>query len=265
MKRDAHIHSPFCPHGTKDDFEKYINKAIILGFTDITFTEHAPLPNGFTDPTPMQDSGMVIKNLYPYIEKLKELKKQYASKIRIRIGLEVDFIIGYERQTRDFLNDIGPQLDDAILSVHFLKHNHIYTCIDYSSEKFLEFAETVGTVKEVYSLYYETVKESISSDLGPYKPKRIGHPTLVHKFQLAHQQKIDDHKQIEEILQLMALNDYELDVNGAGLSKKDCKEPYPPLQYVKLADALKIPLVFGSDAHQVTDLHQHYDKIFPLR
>lgn len=114
-------------------------------------------------------------------------------------------------------------MDDAILSVHFLKHDNTYTCIDFSSETFLEFAEAVGTVKEIYNLYYETVKESISADLGPYKPKRIGHPTLVHKFQLAHQQKIDDHKQIEEILQLMAVKDYELDVNGAGLSKKIVK------------------------------------------
>ena len=42
MKRDAHIHSPFCPHGTKDAFELYIEKAIKNGFTDISFTEHAP-------------------------------------------------------------------------------------------------------------------------------------------------------------------------------------------------------------------------------
>ncbi|MGE7622728.1 histidinol-phosphatase HisJ [Viridibacillus sp. NPDC096237] len=265
MKRDAHIHSPFCPHGTMDDFEDYIKKAINFGFTDITFTEHAPLPNNFTDPTPFKDSGMKTEQLTTYIEKLKKLKKQYASEIRIRIGLEVDYITDYERQIRDFLNHIGPQLDDAILSVHFLKYDNAYTCVDYSSEIFLEFAEKVGTVKEVYNLYYETVKESISADLGPFKPKRIGHPTLVHKFQLAHQQKIDDHKQIEEILQLMANKDYELDVNGAGLSKKYCKEPYPPLQYIKLADTLKIPLVFGSDAHQVTNLHQHYDKIFPLK
>lgn len=102
MKRDAHIHSPFCPHGTTDDFEKYIKKAINFGFTDITFTEHAPLPSGFIDPTPMKDSGMEAEHLIPYIEKLKELKKQYASQIRIRIGLEVDFISGYEQQTRTF-------------------------------------------------------------------------------------------------------------------------------------------------------------------
>ncbi|MBK3493600.1 histidinol-phosphatase HisJ [Viridibacillus sp. YIM B01967] len=265
MKRDAHIHSPFCPHGTTDAFEDYIKKAIACGFTDITFTEHAPLPIDFTDPTPLQDSGMKTEYLTPYIQQLTALKIQYAPEIRIRIGLEVDYIIGYERQTRDFLNDIGPQLDDAILSVHFLKYDNTYTCIDYSSETFLEFAELVGSVKKVYNLYYDTVKESISADLGPYKPKRIGHPTLIHKFQLAHPQKIEDNMQIEEVLHHIANEGYELDLNSAGLSKKDCKEPYPPLQYVKLANDLKIPLVFGSDAHQVADLHRHYNKIFPLK
>ena len=28
MKRDGHIHTPFCPHGTKDTFEEYIEKAL---------------------------------------------------------------------------------------------------------------------------------------------------------------------------------------------------------------------------------------------
>ena len=44
MKRDGHIHTPFCPHGTKDSFEEYIEKALSLGFKEISFTEHAPLP-----------------------------------------------------------------------------------------------------------------------------------------------------------------------------------------------------------------------------
>ena len=44
MKRDGHIHTPFCPHGTTDSFETYIEKAIANNFTEITFTEHAPLP-----------------------------------------------------------------------------------------------------------------------------------------------------------------------------------------------------------------------------
>ena len=28
MKKDGHIHTPFCPHGSTDSFEQYIEKAI---------------------------------------------------------------------------------------------------------------------------------------------------------------------------------------------------------------------------------------------
>ncbi|MGE7666071.1 histidinol-phosphatase HisJ [Ureibacillus composti] len=262
MKKDGHIHSPFCPHGTDDPFEQYIEKAIKEGFSHITFTEHAPLPSSFVDPTPDQDSGMKSEYLYPYIEELKQLKKRYAKQISINIGLEVDFIVGYEDETREFLNEIGPHLDDAILSVHFLNWQNTYCCIDFSEDVFLDFSKKVGNVEAVYNLYYDTVQQSIEADLGPYKPKRIGHPTLIHKFQLAHGQTIDDDHRIKEILTLLKDNEYELDVNSAGYSKTFCKEPYPPLHLIEYARSISLPLVFGSDAHQVKDLHQHYDLIF---
>ncbi|BDH62608.1 histidinol-phosphatase [Lysinibacillus sp. PLM2] len=262
MKRDGHIHSPFCPHGTEDPFEQYIEKAIESGFTQITFTEHAPLPTNFQDPTPDKDSGMNPKHLKPYIEKLTELKKIYSNDISIHIGLEIDYIVGYETETRAFLDIVGPLLDDAILSVHFLKWNDEYCCIDFSKEVFLEFASKVGSVEKVYNLYYETIKKSIDANLGRYKPRRIGHPTLVHKFQLAHKEKIQDDQQIRDILTYMKEKGYELDVNSAGLSKELCKEPYPSFEMIQFAQNIELDMVFGSDAHSVKDLHQHYDKIY---
>ncbi|MBD8032320.1 MULTISPECIES: histidinol-phosphatase HisJ [Solibacillus] len=259
MMRDGHIHTPFCPHGSTDSFEEYIEKAIESGFKEISFTEHAPLPDGFIDPTPDKDSGMDKVYLKNYLHQLKTLKEHYQSKIIINIGLEVDYIIGFEQQTRQFLNEFGPFLDDAILSVHFLQTADEYVCIDFSDEVYLQFANKVGGIAPMYELYYETVKKSILADLGPFKPKRIGHPTLIHKFQLAHSKQIDDSLQIKEILILMKQHHYELDFNSAGLSKPFCKEPYPPLPFVQFAKELKIPIIFGSDAHTAQHLHQHYE------
>lgn len=263
MKIDGHIHSPYCPHGSKDSFEQYIQKAISENFSEISFTEHAPLPNHFVDPTPEQDSGMNPEYLNQYIADLQLLKEKYNKQITIRIGLEVDFIVGYEQQTKEFLNKVGPFLDDAILSVHFLAYNSTYCCIDFSAEVYLQFAKTLGSVQAMYDLYYETVQRSIEADLGIYKPKRIGHPTLVHKFQLAHNEPIDDAEQIKCILLQMKEHGYTLDVNSAGLSKPFCQEPYPPVQWIDFAKSIHLPLVFGSDAHTAKDLHQHYDVIFP--
>jgi len=262
MKQDAHIHSPFCPHGTKDSFELYIEKAISNGFTHISFTEHAPAPKGFIDTVPDRDSFLDDKLLEPYLFKLQQLKKQYAPHISIKIGLEFDFIQGFEEETSKLLNHIGPSLDDSILSVHFLLHGDKYTCIDYSPESFMYFKDQLGSVENVYSLYYQTVQDSITAHLGPYKPKRIGHPTLIHKFQHFHGEPIDDHALIDTTLELMKDHGFELDVNSAGLAKKYCLEPYPPLRYIAAARKMGIPLIFGSDAHSVQDLHQYYEDVY---
>ena len=262
MKKDGHIHSPFCPHGTNDAFKQYIEKAIVNNFTEITFTEHAPLPTNFIDPTPDKDSGMDPKLLTSYFETLQQLKGEYASDIKINLGLEVDYIVGYETETKAFLDIVGPLLDDSILSVHFLKHQDTYTCIDFSEEVYLNFAKKIGGIEQLYDLYYDTVLQSIDANLGHFKPYRIGHPTLIHKFQLAHGKKIDDNARINEILTKMKEKGFELDVNSAGLSKPFCKEPYPPMHMIEFARAISLPMTFGSDAHSVKDLHQHYDIVF---
>lgn len=261
LKKDGHIHTPYCPHGTLDSFHLYIEKAIQNGFHEISFTEHAPLPINFIDPTPDKDSGMDFKQLESYFSDLEDLKKQYRKDIIISTGLEIDFISGFEYETISFLNTYGKYLDDSILSVHFLYFQNNYTCIDFSKSTYLKFVEQVGNPMSVYKLYYKTLMDSITSDLGNYKPNRIGHITLIHKFQRALPEKIDDDEEIVTILKAIKKHKLQLDVNSAGLAKPYCVESYPALAYLNLARELEIPLIFGSDAHQVNVLHQFYNDL----
>ncbi|RNF41267.1 histidinol-phosphatase HisJ [Planococcus salinus] len=262
MKRDGHIHTAFCPHGTDDQLDAYVEKAIRSGFTDITFAEHAPLPLSFTDPTPLRDSAMKREDVPAYLDEISRVKDAYKKDIRIRTGFEVDYIQGFESEIRDFLDEFGPLLDDAILSVHFLQVGREYICADFSKEAFMELAGKAGSIESAYELYYDTLAASIRADLGEYKPKRIGHPTLIRKFQLAHGERIEDSQQIRQMIELIGKAGYEIDMNSAGLSKPDCREPYPPMPYIEYARFLGIPLVFGSDAHSVKGLHNHYEKFY---
>lgn len=34
--KDGHIHTPYCPHGTDDSFEEYVQKAIQVGLDEIS-------------------------------------------------------------------------------------------------------------------------------------------------------------------------------------------------------------------------------------
>ena len=250
MKKDGHIHTSYCPHGTKDRMQQYIERAIEQEFTDITFTEHAPLPTTFNDPAPAHDSAMTFQDLSSYLEEGEQLKKKYKDVLTIRIGLEVDYIEGYEKETTRFLNEIGPRVDDSILSVHFLKGLNGYHCLDYSPNVFQRIVEEYGSVHAVYQKYFRTVQQSIRSDLGQFKPNRIGHITLVKKFQKKYPPEKEYECELNEILKVVKEKQYELDYNAAGLIKPLCLESYPPLSVAIKAKKMGIPLVFGSDAHQ---------------
>ncbi|GIN60121.1 histidinol-phosphatase [Robertmurraya siralis] len=261
MVKNGHIHTPFCPHGTKDALQDYIEKAIQLGFTEISFTEHAPLPDGFADPTPTQDSAMKLEEIEEYIQSVNTLKLAYKSSIRINCGLEVDYIEGFEKETAAFLNLYGHKLDDAILSVHFLKYGPSYDCLDYSPDAFADIVEKYGSLHAVYQNYYRTLRQSIEADLGPYKPRRIGHMTLVKKFQRKFPYTDEPKQELLDILDAVKEKGYELDYNGAGTAKPLCRETYPPEWVAKEALKRGIPLIYGSDAHQVKELKQGYDKL----
>ncbi|WP_078545076.1 histidinol-phosphatase HisJ [Litchfieldia alkalitelluris] len=262
MKTDGHIHSPFCPHGTKDEFEQYIKRAIALNYSEISFTEHAPLPLDFVDPTPDKDSGMEFSKLEDYISQLQNLKRKFQSDIKINIGLEVDYILGFEEGITDFLNEYGPYLDDSILSVHFLRKENNYYCVDFSADMFKQMISIFSSVDHIYQSYYDTLEQSIKADLGKFKPKRVGHITLVHKFQKLYQPEMDYSSKIKAILSEIKAHNLELDYNGAGMKKEFCAEPYPPQWIVEEAIKQKIPLVYGSDAHSAKDLEQGYQYLY---
>ncbi len=251
IEHDGHIHSPYCPHGSSDTFESYCEQAIRQGLKGITFTEHAPLPRGFVDPTPQQDSGMKLEDLTSYVETIQALKEKYRNRLNVLLGLEVDYIEGFEAETKAFLQQYGPLLDDGILSVHFLKAGERYICMDYAPESFRSLVEWYGSIDDVYRHYYETVRKSITSDLGHYKPKRLGHLTLVRKFQKKFTPSSLFEGEIRSLLKLIKRMGYSLDYNGAGVLKPLCGEPYPYKHIAVAANELGIPLIYGSDAHQV--------------
>lgn len=254
---DGHVHTPFCPHGTNDDFALYLEQAIRLGYSGLTFTEHAPLPHGFVDPTPTKDSGMSYDFIFNYINNLKALKKEYQNYLEIKIGFEVDYIEGYEEETKHFLNEVGPYLDDSILSVHFLKRQNQYYCLDYSLDEFGNIIHHFdNSLNGVYQGYLNTLLLSIQSDLGTYKPRRLGHITLPTKFQKVYPLPSLLKEEFLLLLGKIKEQNLTLDYNGAGVNKTYGGDPYPPEWLVNVAYKMEIPIIYGSDAHQAKDLGQ---------
>ncbi|WP_082233581.1 histidinol-phosphatase HisJ [Halobacillus massiliensis] len=258
---DGHVHTPYCPHGSKAPFEKYIEEAIKADYESLTFAEHAPLPENFTDPVPAKDSAMDRQLVESYIKEIEALKKSYSSQIEIKLGFEVDFIKGYEKETENFLNEYGSRLDDSILSVHFLPLGKQWFCIDYSPEVFSDACKAAGSIDQLYRLYYSLLTDSVRADLGRYKPQRIGHMTLIRKFHYLFPSPDKWNQYAKSFLNTVYEEKLQLDYNGAGLVKEHCRESYPPENLALEAYEKGISLIYGSDAHHPNGIKQGYDKL----
>lgn len=81
MKREGHTHTEFCPHGSGEDVELFIIKAIELGFTEYSITEHNPLPTRFINQASgakeaLLTGGIHIQDVEPYLRKDAPFKKE---------------------------------------------------------------------------------------------------------------------------------------------------------------------------------------------
>lgn len=258
IKKDGHVHTPFCPHGTADSFEMYIEKALNIGLEEITFTEHAPLPDGFSDPVPDSDSAMSRRLLNDYFSQLLTVKEKYSKDIKVNIGFEIDYIEGFEQETQAFLDEYSKYVDDAVLSVHFLKIEDQYYCVDFHESAFPQMIEAAGSLKSLHKKYYETMLAAVKSNLGPHKPKRLGHLTLINKFQKRFPSDFDLKNMQYDLLLAIKEQNMELDFNVAGLRKDLCGTIYLDQWMINEAKKQNIPLIYGSDAHSAKDVGAHY-------
>lgn len=258
--RDGHIHSPYCPHGTKDSFEMYVEKALGEGLKEITFTEHMPLPGYFMEDKKFLDECAPSDgDIQKYFLEVEKLKLKYKDKIKINLGLEVDFIEGYEEKTKKLLNIYGSWLEDSLISVHFIKVGDKYTDID-GKEGFERALETLGSTEKVYDKYYETLLMAIKADLGEFKPSRIGHPNLIRIFNKLYPIEYKNKKLLEHVVKEIKIRNYEVDVNTAGLRKPYCGEIYVSGIFKELINKYDVKKIYGSDSHISSDIGRDFDK-----
>lgn len=255
--RDGHVHSPYCPHGSDDSFDMYIKMAINKNIKEITFTEHMDYNFIFTNKSLMDDIAPCKNDIRKYFKEIDILKVKYNNIIKINKGLEVDFIEGYEEKIRENLNEYGNDIEDGILSVHFVKYEGKYYAIDLLAD-FEALLKETKSLEKIYDLYYQTVIKAIKSDLGLFKPRRIGHISLVRIFNKKYPLNYNDKGMYEKIIKALCERDYEIDVNTSGLRKEFCLETYPSGKLLEMINMNNIKKVYGSDAHNSKDIGKDF-------
>ncbi|MEK5434473.1 MULTISPECIES: histidinol-phosphatase HisJ [Paenibacillus] len=241
MHIDYHTHHERCGHAV-GKLEEYVQRGIQLGLQQLGLSDHLPLIH--VDPASYYpEMAMPMAELPRYVEECLTLKERYRGVIDLRVGLEADYIEGYEDQIREILSPYP--WDYLIGSVHFLGE---WDITDYRQVDGWEGKDEL----EVYRLYYDAVKKSALSGLYDI----IGHMDVIKRFGYGPQTpegKAEVRTQELETLKVIADSGIAMELNASGLTKP-CAEMFPAEHLLQEAFKLGIPLTLGSDAHDPAKL-----------
>lgn len=246
---DGHVHSGFCPHGSGHSTDEFIEQALILGFDHVSILEHYPLPPDFPWPETSRPVCFGSEMVEPFLEQTLKLRDEYRDEIDVLVGFELDYIPGWEQWTREQLAKVGPRVQDGILSIHFVEQGIVDETAEFFTRDVLP--KVGGTLEAAYGAYYRILLEAVRADLGPYKPKRLGHVNLIRKFQEAVPAPGEYRDEIMAVVNEASKQGMQLDFNMSGLRKTRCLEPYLPYWLIEkiVRGEPEIMCIFGSDAH----------------
>ena len=227
LPADYHTHTPLCRHATGEPIE-LAAQALKVGLTELGFSDHNPMPRDDFD-----DWRMRASQLDTYVANVREAQKRYPQ-LSIKLGLEVDYLPGYE----DWVRDLARRYpwDYLIGSVHYLSESW---AIDHPQQ--LAEWKSRDTF-EVWAAYFERLAMAADSKLFDI----IGHADLCKKFGFYPKQ--DCTELFIRFMDAARLSGVAIELNTAGL-RKECREIYPSPAILKLAAQAGVPITFGSDAH----------------
>jgi len=242
---DHHVHTRYCNHAV-GAMEEYVFIAITKGLCSLTFLEH--LEYGLS----YQPRIWLTSDLFQqYFEEGEYLRKKYAEKITIRLGVE----IGYNQEAVDALLSMLDSFPFAHrgLSCHFYfdgkEHlNMLSRRVDHIGK-----LEKIGP-ETILNTYFSNLIQGcrdIPCDKVCHLDAALRHnsPTLTaYHYEL-----------IEELFAVMLEKNIALEVNTSGYALRP--SPYPNLQRIQRARSLGIPLIIGSDAHRPEHVGRFFTKV----
>ncbi|MGI5912463.1 MAG: histidinol-phosphatase HisJ family protein [Syntrophomonadaceae bacterium] len=222
MIQDYHVHA--LAHGeyayTYDWLKAFIISAQGQGITELGFCEHDEYVNQIDTMVLFQ-----LRNQFPHM--------------KIRLGLEVDYIPGRE----EYIRQISKQYDfDYFMgSVHYIDH----WGFDNPDFRHLFYGKDID---QVYQSYFSLVNMAVRSGLFDV----IGHLDLIKIW--GH--RPDQHNisyYVKPVLTSIKAAGIAIEINSAGL-RKPVKEIYPAPEIIELVVSQNIPVTLGSDAHHPSQL-----------
>jgi histidinol-phosphatase (PHP family) len=240
---DYHTHTALCKHA-QGGVEEYVQKAVDLGFDEIGCSDHAPLPGNYDE-----RHRMNLEEYYSqYAPTVSELMEKYRKRIRIKRGIECDFLDWAAEWNSKFIAE--NEFDFVIGSVHFVgprgEEKPLFGC-EYE----------VTEIEALYEGYFLEIAKSARAGLFDI----IAHCDIVKKFGPFSSKRVSE--LMWEALSQIKKSDLCIEINTSGLRKPE-HETYPGDKVLALARDLKIPLTLGSDAHNPDQVGMDFGRAIDL-
>jgi histidinol-phosphatase (PHP family) len=240
---DYHTHHARCGHAS-GDLEEYVQRGIEIGLEQLGLSDHMPLIHVNPETYPFPGMAMSMEELPNYVEECLRLKEKYKDQIDLRMGLEGDYIEGYEKEIERIVR--AYPWDYVIGSVHFLGE------WDISDSRQLE-GWNGRSIVEVYHQYYDAVQKAARTGFYDY----IGHIDVVKRFDKRPEQDVV--KLEKTTLDIIKEQGMAIELNASGL-RMPVEEMFPSRRILEYCYQNEIPLTMGSDAHQPARLSQNLDQ-----
>jgi len=236
-RTDYHVHSSFSDGRSVPG--DYIAPAQTAGLSEIGFSEHLSLFKN------TEDWNVNPINISSYISHLENLRNN-TKNIKIKIGLEVDFFAGKEKEIFAYLNSLP--LDYIIGSVHFLGEKTVDAGPEFYEEKSLD---------RLFESYFDSVITASASDLFDI----IGHCDLIRIY--CYKPSSDLAPLYRELAKTMKNHNVAFEVNTNGRNRP-LADFYPDRQFLHIFREENVPVCVNSDAHMPSRVGQYFDEAYEL-
>lgn len=236
MKQNLHTHSIYCDGN--DTLEDMIQSAIEKHFDILGFSGH-----GYID---YDDYAMTLEGTKQYIQEVNALKKKYAGKLQIFLGIEVDSLCRIPGKS---------PYDYMIGSVHCIKKDNEVFAVDDTREIFNRYlnewykGDFLSLARDYYASYHD-LKTWEEIDI-------IGHLDLLTKYNEDETYiRFDDPAYVR--IATDAIDDLGTDkiyeVNTGAIARGYRKTPYPAYNLLCYLKEKNARIMLSSDCHNKADL-----------
>ena len=241
---NLHTHSTYSDgkHSPREIIEEAISKNMTaIGISDHSYT--------------LFDKAYCIKQEKnaEYIKELRALKAEYADKIDVLVGIELDgFSEGYNKADFDYV--IG--------SCHYINFDGDYRSVDSSLDGVLLAIKELcgGDSFEFARRYFNTYSEALDA----MRPDILGHIDLVAKLGVINEDSPEYRKMALTTLVDSLSHTKIIEMNTGAISRGYRKIPYPAPFLLKEIKERGAKIILSSDSHAKETLTFYFDESIVL-